>query len=111
MADSAYGLAGDPQPRAVVLFAISFSTRAASGILRRRRAICSANAGRQPFWPVEVYESSDVVHRDAIRVLAELAPIRQEPGDSTILIKARGGLVVPVRTTSTHVTGSVCFWR
>jgi hypothetical protein len=46
-----------------------------------------------------------------VRVLAELAPIRQEPGDSTILIKARAGLVVPVRTTSTHVTGSVCYWR
>jgi hypothetical protein len=35
-------------------------------------------------WPsrsVKVCESADVVHRDAVRVRADLAPIRQEPGD------------------------------
>ena len=41
--------------------------------------------GLRPSRPVQVRESSDVVHRDAVRVLAELTPVRQEPGDQLLV--------------------------
>src|SRR5258708_40152115 len=39
-------------------------------------------------WPsrtVEDCEAADVMHRDAVRAVAEFAPVRQEPGDQLLV--------------------------